>query len=107
MQHSRMRPHRLADTVRHYRPVWRRASLPLLVLLATMTGAWAQGQGPTPTAPPGQEQANQDPPGRVGRLSKVSGTVTFKTLGQERWGPAVVNFPITSQQALATEQNGG
>ncbi len=107
MQHSRMRPHRLADTVRHYRPVWRRASLPLLVLLATMTGAWAQGQGPTPTAPPGQEQANQDPPGRVGRLSKVSGTVTFKTLGQDRWGPAVVNFPITSQQALATEQNGG
>ncbi len=44
-----------------------------------------------------------DPPARVGRLARISGTVSFRTLDQDHWEPASLNYPITSGNALWTE----
>jgi hypothetical protein len=44
-----------------------------------------------------------DPPGRVGRLSYVEGTVSFHAGDQEQWAAAVLNYPVTSGTAFWTE----
>src|SRR5579883_2545520 len=44
-----------------------------------------------------------DPPARVGRLSEVTGTVSFHAAGDEQWSPAVLNEPVTSGDAFWTE----
>ena len=46
-----------------------------------------------------------DPPGRVGRLAFVQGTVSFHDNEQTDWAPALVNTPMTSGDAIWTEPN--
>jgi hypothetical protein len=41
-----------------------------------------------------------DPPGRVGRVSLVQGTVTFATGGSDQWQPATLNYPLTTGDQL-------
>lgn len=50
-------------------------------------------------------QAQSEPPGRVGRLAFVDGTVSFHDDEQTGWTKAVVNTPLTSGDAIWTEPN--
>src|SRR5260221_6914566 len=47
--------------------------------------------------------ASADPPGRVGRLSEVIGTVSFHTTEDDQWSPAQLNEPVTSGTSFWTE----
>ena len=64
--------------------------LSLVLAAAPLASALAQGQ-------PG------DPPGRVGRLAEVSGTVSFHGPDQTQWSPASINYPVTGGNAFWTE----
>ncbi|HEV3003246.1 MAG TPA: DUF6600 domain-containing protein, partial [Pirellulales bacterium] len=44
-----------------------------------------------------------DPPSRVGRLSNISGTVSFHTIDQDQWSPAELNYPVTTGNSFWTE----
>src|SRR6266481_6363362 len=59
--------------------------------LAPLAAALAQSQ-------PG------DPPGRVGRVAEMSGTVSFHTADVTQWGPASLNYPVTGGNSFWTEQ---
>ena len=50
-------------------------------------------------------QAQSDPPGRVGRLAFIDGSVSFHDDQETGWSPAVVNTPLTSGDAVWTEPN--
>ncbi|MFN4015065.1 MAG: DUF6600 domain-containing protein [Reyranella sp.] len=50
-------------------------------------------------------QTQNDPPGRVGRLAFIDGTVSFHDDEENGWRRAVVNTPLTSGDALWTEPN--
>ena len=50
-------------------------------------------------------QTQNDPPGRVGRLAFVDGTVSFHDDEQSGWTKAVVNTPLTTGDAIWTEPN--
>lgn len=54
-------------------------------------------------APPLAAQSLADPPGRVGRLSYVEGTVSLHAPGQDQWSQAVVNYPVTTGDGFWTE----
>ncbi len=47
--------------------------------------------------------AEADPPARVGRVARVSGTVSFHPADAEQWEPAQMNWPVTSGNAFWTE----
>ena len=47
-----------------------------------------------------------DPPARVGRLARITGTVSFHLADADRWEPAAVNLPVTTGGAFWTEPNG-
>src|SRR4029077_17146389 len=64
-----------------------------VVLIAGLTGFGAAAQ------------AQSDPPGRVGRLAFIEGTVSFHDDQQTDWSPAVFNTPLTSGDAIWTEPN--
>jgi hypothetical protein len=51
----------------------------------------------------GTLSALADPPGRVGRLSYMEGTVSFHAGDQDQWSAAVLNYPVTSGTAFWTE----
>jgi hypothetical protein len=51
----------------------------------------------------GSAAAETDPPGRVGRIGFISGTVSLHTADEPNWSPAPLNFPITSGMSLWTE----
>ncbi|HEY3919672.1 MAG TPA: DUF6600 domain-containing protein [Stellaceae bacterium] len=58
----------------------------------------------TPALAPGASAA--DPPGRVGRLSYIDGTVSFHPSGdQGDWAPATVNYPVTTGESFWTDEN--
>jgi hypothetical protein len=63
--------------------------------------ALAQG-APSPQAGL-PDQPSGDPPARVGRLARVSGTVSFHAQDQDRWSPAVANYPVTAGNAFWTQ----
>ncbi len=65
--------------------------------LATAAPALAQ-----PAGAPGQ-QAEINPPTRVGGLARLSGTVSFHTADQDEWSPAVLNYPVTQGDAFWTQ----
>ena len=44
-----------------------------------------------------------DPPARVGRLARISGTVSFHLAEADRWEAATLNLPVTTGFALWTE----
>ena len=45
-----------------------------------------------------------DPPGRVGRVSFLSGAVSFYADADEGWRSALLNYPVTSENSLWTER---
>jgi hypothetical protein len=61
----------------------------LVVTAAIMTG--------------GAATALADPPGRVGRLSYMEGTVSFHTADQDQWSPAILNYPVVTGSSVWTE----
>ena len=50
-------------------------------------------------------QSQSEPPGRVGRLAFVDGTVSFHDDEQSGWTKAIVNTPLTTGDAIWTEPN--
>jgi hypothetical protein len=48
-----------------------------------------------------------DPPARVGRLARMTGTVSFHAADQTQWEPATQNFPVTSGSSFWTEPGAG
>jgi hypothetical protein len=65
----------------------------LLIGLAALTGSRALADD------------EQDPPGRVARLSYVNGQVSFSPSGTDDWVAAEPNRPITTGDKLWTDQN--
>jgi hypothetical protein len=62
-----------------------------LMAFAAVTPAFAQAEDP------------DDPPGRVGRLSHIEGTVSFRNAEEDQWVPATLNFPVTTGDSFWTE----
>ena len=58
--------------------------------------------GPGADAQPSMP-AEADPPARVGRVARVSGTVSFHPASAAQWDPAQMNWPVTSGDAFWTE----
>ncbi|HEY8016821.1 MAG TPA: hypothetical protein VIE35_13350, partial [Dongiaceae bacterium] len=90
--------------------------LAMAFALAALGTASAQTPSPGPDvqvlgAAPAQNPANPnaaatnpgDPPGRVGRLAQITGTVSFHTSDESQWEAATLNYPITSGNSLWTE----
>ncbi len=50
--------------------------------------------------------AQSDPPGRVGRISYLSGTVTYRPGGVEDWVPAEMNRPLTTGDQVWIDEGG-
>jgi len=77
----------------------------LLALILALPFAPAAAQGGPPPMPGDAAQPGDgvDPPARVGRLSSISGTVSFHTLDEDQWEPAVVNYPATEGLSFWTE----
>lgn len=50
-------------------------------------------------------QTQHEPPGRVGRLAFVDGTVSFHDDVERGWTKAVINTPLTTGDAIWTEPN--
>ncbi len=48
----------------------------------------------------------QDPPSRAGRISYISGTVSFEPAGVDNWVPAAVNRPLTMGDQLYADSGG-
>jgi len=46
-----------------------------------------------------------DPPSQIGRLSIVSGSVSFRPGSLDEWGPATLNYPMTAGDHLWTDAN--
>lgn len=51
------------------------------------------------------QQQTGDPPARVGRLARTTGSVSFHTPEADQWSPAQANYPVTSGDAFWTEPN--
>src|SRR5213593_3447600 len=47
--------------------------------------------------------SDQDPPGRVGRLSFLAGPVSFRPASLDDWGAATINYPLTTGDHLWTD----
>ncbi|MDM0106905.1 chromosome partitioning protein ParA [Variovorax sp. J22R24] len=52
-----------------------------------------------------QAAAQQDPPGRVGRLNLHQGAVSFSPAGDDSWYEVVPNRPLTTGDRLWTDRN--
>ena len=61
----------------------------LAMAAVALSGTLAHAQEPPP-------QVGDDPPVRVGRISYVSGDVSFSPAGNEEWVHARVNRPIVT-----------
>ena len=67
--------------------------------LATAAPAWS---APPPLTPrPSLQGAS--PPSLVGRLARITGTVSHHTADADQWSPAVLNFPVTGGDSYWTE----
>jgi hypothetical protein len=81
----------------HWRAALRLAAS-LIAALAIGTTARAQSDSSTTPA--------EDPPARVGRISLLSGPVTFTDYRSNEESDASLNWPLTSQQRLTTGRVG-
>jgi len=54
---------------------------------------------------PSSAAADDDPPGRVGRLGYLRGSVSFQPAGSDDWGAAEINRPITIGDKLWSDQD--
>ena len=50
--------------------------------------------------------AQTDPPGRVGRMSYVSGSVSYRPGDLDEWVPAQINRPLTTGDHIWTDEGG-
>ena len=62
----------------------------------------AQIDQPAADQPPADQQT-ADPPARVGRLARSSGTVSFHGPQDTQWSPAARNYPVAPGDAYWTE----
>src|SRR5271156_992602 len=67
--------------------------------------ALAAGLMLVPAAARADDAAN-DPPSRVGRISVVQGTVSFHPSPDDQWNPAELNYPVAQSTALWTDADG-
>ena len=77
----------------------------LLWNAAVPPAALAQS-APPPLPQPYQAQPSQSqagPPARVGRVARITGTVSFRNEGDTQWSPASVNYPVSTGNAFWTE----
>ena len=72
------------------------------LLLTPVMPTLSLAQAPPPLAGAEQQQT-ADPPARVGRLARTSGTVSFHAADADQWSSATVNYPVTSGDAFWTE----
>src|SRR5579871_4708708 len=79
------------------------AAICSLALLATLPAPEVRAQAGPPPGSQGQSSDDVDPPARVGRLSYIGGTVSFHTIDEDQWEPAVVNYPVTEGLSFWTE----
>lgn len=77
----------------------------LLVTSVPPLPAFAQ-MGAAVFAASQQQQQSGDPPARVGRLARATGSVSFHTAEADQWSPAQTNYPVSSGDAFWTEPNG-
>jgi hypothetical protein len=68
------------------------------IVLAGST--WAQNN---PVPQPGARVTDAPPPGRVGRVSLVSGKIGFRSLGETLWSDAAINDPVSTGASLQTD----
>jgi len=47
-----------------------------------------------------------DPPGRVARLSQITGSVSFEPAGEDQWSQASLNYPLTTGDRVYTDRDG-
>ena len=83
-------------TIRHPRRS-ARALIVGLVLPGAVTAASASSQAPS---------GNFDPPGRVGRLTAISGSVSFRAAADTAWGPGNPNRPVTTGDRVWSDDDG-
>src|SRR6478752_6401927 len=82
-------------TRRNVLPAWKHL---LAFAAAVLTGTLAYAQAPQP--------APDDPPVRVGRLSNLSGEVSFSPAGNDEWVQARVNRPVITGDQLWADNDG-
>src|SRR5579863_6797569 len=75
----------------------RRLALAAVVLATTLATIVA------PTRASAQNDADDDPPGRVARLGYLQGSVSFAPAGETDWVEAVPNRPLTTGDQLWTD----
>src|ERR1051325_8799407 len=75
------------------------------LVLSLPSSALAQGAPPSPPPLGAPDHQSGDPPARVGRLARISGTVSFHSQDQDQWNPAVTNYPVTSGNAFWPQPN--
>jgi len=85
------------------RSLQRSLSVSLAVAVTLLCGGSALAQV---AEPPSARSAAGDPPGRVGRLAYLTGTVSFRAGGDTAWAVAVPNSPITTGDALWADNAG-
>jgi hypothetical protein len=60
-------------------------------------------QAAAPAPAPASQQAEVDPPARVGRLARIQGAVSYHGAGADHWDTATVNFPVSTGNAFWTQ----
>ena len=73
-----------------------------LIALATSSVLAVVAATPALAAPPPITPLS-NPPGRVGRVAQLAGSVSFHTADADQWSRATLNFPLTSGDAFWTE----
>jgi hypothetical protein len=76
--------------------VWGRPPHPWLIASVFLVGAAVCLAQPARA----QDQAQQDPPGRVGRLNFIEGSVSYQVQGDQDWVDADPNRPLTTGDNL-------
>jgi hypothetical protein len=76
------------------------------LLLGPLSTTPAAAQ-PAPPPQAGDAASLADPPARVGRLARLSGTVSFRPTSTDPWNAATPNYPVTSGNCVWTEPQAG
>jgi hypothetical protein len=77
-----------------------------IVVAVAMTSFCGEAAAAQVAQPPARPSATGDPPGRVGRLAYLAGTVSFRAGGDTAWAVAVPNSPVTAGDALWADNAG-
>ena len=85
------------------RPARRAVTLATLLCCAIVGTACAQPLSPRQLQAEQQQAAETDPPGRVGRLSDITGQVWLFSPDAGEWAAATRNLPLTSGDRLSTD----